>query len=190
MDFNGTSIAAGSTVWFNSALAVSGLGSAPVTITFTGQTISYGGASISVPDAKVVFSPTATSATTTFTGGMWVTTVPSKLGGRSFLSGVAVPIPTAIVGSLKGVTWSGTMTSDTKGVTVNWVWAAAAFKSFASAPGGYGIKPVDDPNSSSYGNSDHAGTPESCKGGVTGGAAGGGGSNYTGSYSGTASVAF
>src|SRR5580700_233016 len=39
-----------------------------------------------------------------------------------------------------------------------------------------------------YSNSDHAGTPETYKAFVTGGATGGGGSNWTGSYSSTASV--
>jgi hypothetical protein len=52
-----------------------------------------------------------------------------------------------------------------------------------------GVKPVDDPHASPYANSDHAGTPEAFRQWVTGGATGGGGSNFTGSYSATASVA-
>src|SRR5262249_22678755 len=51
-----------------------------------------------------------------------------------------------------------------------------------------GVKPVDDNNASAYQNSHHAGTPENFRNFVTGGARGGGGSNFTGSYSATASV--
>jgi hypothetical protein len=47
---------------------------------------------------------------------------------------------------------------------------------------------VDDNKASQYLNSDHAGTPENFKPYATDGATGGGGSNYTGSYSGTATV--
>jgi hypothetical protein len=84
------------------------------------------------------------------------------------------------------VTWSGTINPDTPGVSVQWKWAAAVYKSFSSNYTALGVKPVDDNNNTKI--FDRAGTPENFKSYVTGGATGGGGSNYTGGYSGTATV--
>jgi hypothetical protein len=120
---------------------------------------------------------------------MPTTTVPaSGLAGNTFLSAFSYLVPATIPGGVNPVTWSGTITSDTPGVTINWQWAAAVYTSFSSNYTALGVKPVDDNNASIYQNADHAGTPESYKQNVTGGARGGGGSNYTGSYSGTGAV--
>jgi hypothetical protein len=94
-------------------------------------------------------------------------------------------VPATIPGGLNPVTWSGTITSDKPGVTVNWQWGAGVYTSFNSNYTALGVKPVDDNDASIYHNSDHGGTPEIYKQNVIGGARGGGGSNYTGSYSGT-----
>jgi hypothetical protein len=170
-------------------LKPSGLGSTPVTIRFTQQTLSSSAFTLSVPDATVTFDPTATSATTTFTGGMWVTRVPSSgLAGNTFLSGLGYQVPGNIPGGLKNVKWSGVVSFDTPGVSMQWQWAAAVYKCFSPDNNSLGVKPVDDTKASQYKNSDHAGTPENFKSGTTGGATGGGASNYTGSYSGTGSV--
>jgi hypothetical protein len=170
-------------------LKAHGLGSTPVTITFTNQTItspSFG--PLPVPDASVTFDPAAVTATTSFSGGMWVTTVPSKIGGNTFLSGLNFPVPSTLPGSIKPVTWSGTITIDTPGVSICWQWAAANYTTFNADPSLLGVKPVDDPKASQYKNSDHAGTPESYKQFVVGGGTGGGGSNFTGSLSATKCV--
>jgi hypothetical protein len=80
--------------------------------------------------------------------------------------------------------------SSSTGVSVQWKWAAAVYPAshFSTDDNALGVKPVDDNTNSQYKNSDHAGTPENYKSYVIGGATGGGGSNYTGGYSGTASV--
>jgi len=188
-NFNGTAINSGSYLWFNSVLKPSGLGSNPVTIHFTQQKITSATFTFSVPDAMVTFDPKATSATTTFSNGVWVTRVPSSgLAGNTFLSGLSYQLPSNLPGGIKNVTWSGTMNPDTPGVSVQWKWAGAVYKNFSSNYTALGVKPVDDNNASQYKNSDHAGTPENFKSYLTGGATGGGGSNYTGGYSGTAAV--
>jgi hypothetical protein len=170
-------------------LKPSGLGSTPVTIRFTGQTITSAYFTLPVPDATVIFDPAATTATTTFSGGMWVTTVPSSgLAGNTFFSGLSYLVPANLPGGIHNVTWSGTISSDTPGVSVNWKWAAAVYTSFSSDYNALGVKPVDDNKASIYKNADHAGTPENFKSFVTGGAMGGGGTNYTGGYSGSKSV--
>jgi hypothetical protein len=160
-----------------------------VTFRFTHQSITSSAFALPVPDAAVTFDPTATSATTNFTGGMWVTRVPAAgLAGKTFLAAVAFQVPANIPGGLKNVIWSGTITSDTPGASLQWQWAAAVYGNFNSDYTTLGVKPVDDNMASQYKNSDHAGTPENLRNYVIGGATGGGGANYTGSYSGTVKV--
>ena len=170
-------------------LKPSGLGATPVTIRFTQQTITSANFSLSVPDATVIFDPAATPATTTFSGGMWVTRVPSSgLAGNTFLSALGYLVPANLPGGISNITWSGTISSDTPGVSIQWKWAAAVYTNFSADYNALGVKPVDDNKASQYKNSDHGGTPENFKAYVIGGARGGGGSNYTGSLSGTATV--
>jgi hypothetical protein len=160
-----------------------------VTIHFTNQTITspqFG--PLPVPDASVTFDPAAVSATTNFVGGMWVTTVPAGIKGNTFLSGLNFHVPSNLPGSIHPVTWSGTISIDKPGVSVNWQWAAANYPTFSADPSLLGVKPVDDPTASQYKNPDHAGTPENFKQFVIGGATGGGGQNYTGSLSSTVTV--
>src|SRR6478609_1318553 len=195
-NFNGTAIPGGSFLWFSSVFKASGLGSQPVRLFLRAASVQFtaGGATynLPVPDANITFSPTATSATTSFdpNKNAWITTLPSTgLAGNSFLSGMTFPVPASgLPGGINPVTWSGTFYSDTNGVSINWQWAAAVYTSFSSDYRALNIKPVDDNSASVFHNSDHAGTPEAYKTFVTGGARGGGGSNYTGSYSATASV--
>ena len=82
------------------------------------------------------------------------------------------------------------MTS-TPGVSLNWQFAVAVYNSHFLDAGynGLGIKASDDSQATPYNNSDHAGTPEGVLVDFLGnGGTGGGGSNFTGSYSSTASV--
>jgi hypothetical protein len=189
-NFNGTRIAEGDSIWFNSNLSVSGLGSAPVTINFTSQSVKSGDFVSPLPDSSVTFDPTATTASTTFANGTWTTRVPaSGLAGNTFLSGGSLLAPAGgFPGGINPVTWKGIVSTDAPGITIKWKWGAAVYTAFAGDPSQLGVKPVDDNHASQYQNSDHAGTPENFKSLVTGGARGGGGSNYTGSWSGTASV--
>jgi hypothetical protein len=193
-NFNGTAIPAGDTVWFNSVMKVSNLGASPVTLHVTDASVTFtpkGAATptvVSVPDANITFDPAATSATTTFDGTAWNTTVPSNVGGNTFLSGAALPLPGGLPGGTNPVTWKANFQTDTVGVKVNWQWAAAAYTSFSGDYTMLNVKPVDSNSLSAYKNSDHAGTPEAFRAFVVGGARGGGGSNWTGSYSATASV--
>jgi carboxypeptidase family protein len=193
-NFNGTAVPAGSTVWFNSVAKVSGVGPSGATLHLVNSEIDFtaGGTAyhLSVPNATLTFSPIATQATTSFdpTTNTWDTTVPLGLGGNTFLSGYALPVPSGLPGGINPVSWTGTFQSDTAGVSVNWQWAAAVYTSFGGDYNALNVKPVDSNQASAYKNSDHAGTPEAFRAFVIGGARGGGGSNWTGSYSATASV--
>jgi hypothetical protein len=193
-NFNGTAIAPGSSLWFNSVVKVSGVPSAGATIEIDNSTVDYTvhgvQTQVAVPDATLVFSPTATSATTTFDNSTnsWVTTVPLKLGGNVFLDGFALSLPNGLPGGANPVTWKGDFQSDTSGLSLNWQFGTAVYTNFSTDYNALDVKPVDNGTASLYLNSDHAGTPEGFKSFVTGGARGGGGSNWTGSYSATVSV--
>jgi hypothetical protein len=198
-NFNGTAIAPGDTLWFSSVASVTGVGALPATIHVTDQTVTFsdtlGGVTtnynLSLPNADLKLIPGATSSATTFdtTNNEGVTSVPTGLAGTVFLGGYELPLPNGLNGGDNPVTWTATFTSDTAGLSLNWQWAAAVYTSFSTTYSSLGVKPVDSSTTSIYPNSDHAGTPESYKTHVVGGARGGGGSNYTGSYSATASVA-
>ena len=193
-NFNGTAISPGSTVWFNSVVKVSGVGAAGATIHIDHSTLDYTVAGVphevAMPDATLVFSPTATTATTTFdtTTQSWLTKVSVGLGGNVFLSGGSLSLPSGLPGGANPVTWRADFESDTSGLSVNWQFGAAVYTQFSSDYNALDVKPVDSNSASVYKNSDHAGTPEAYKPYVTGGARGGGGSNWTGSYSATVSV--
>lgn len=195
-NFNGTAIPAGDTVWFNSVVKVSGVPASGATLHLSNAEVDFTSKAgvayaLSVPNTALTFSPTATQATTSFdpSTNTWDTTVPVGLGGNTFLSGFGLFLPNGLPGGTNPVTWKGTFTSDTGGLSVNWQWAAAVYKTqFSSDPNALNVKPVDSNQASVYQNSDHAGTPEAYKAFVTGGARGGGGSNWTGSYSATATV--
>jgi hypothetical protein len=191
-NFNGTAIPAGASIWFNSVAKVSGLGSSTVhldvvhqSITFTANGTNY---NLAVPDTDITFSPTATSATTSFdaTTHTWVTNLPSNWGpGNLYLGGLSLPLPQGLPGGINPVNWQATFQADTPGLSVNWQWGAAVYTNFSTDYNFPSVKPVDSNQLSAYKNSDHAGTPEAFRSYVTGGARGGGGSNWTGSYSST-----
>jgi hypothetical protein len=132
-NFNGTAIPAGDTVWFSSVFKPSGLGSTPVTVHVTDQTISFSAAgtnyTVAVPDSVVTLSPTAGAASTAFdlATQTWNSTLPSKFSGNGFLSGVALPVTAPLPGGINPVTWTASFSTDTAGVSLNWQWAAAVY---------------------------------------------------------------
>jgi hypothetical protein len=192
-NFNGTSIPAGDYIWFNSVMKLSGPAPSGGThIFFTGQTITFkaGGVTYTLhpPDSEVIYSTTATKATTVFSGGGFITTVPAGFGDNVFLSGLAFKVPVSLPGGINPVTWSGTISGSVK-QSIQWQWGAAVYTHFTTDYNSLMIKPTHSTHLDSYPNGDQAGTPECFfKAYVTGGARGGGGSNFTGSYSGTGSA--
>jgi hypothetical protein len=82
---------------------------------------------LAAPSGVVTLSPAATTASIRYdaASNTWYTTVPTGLGGNTFLSGLALPLPAGLPGGVQPVTWSGHFSSDTPGVGVHWQWAAA-----------------------------------------------------------------
>jgi hypothetical protein len=220
-NFSGTAIQfgpapGGSYVWYTSHFAAQGLPtSGTVHFHATNQSIDFKYTDpvtrqaitdhLAVPDADITYTDTVSVASTTFSGGHWVTTVPLHYNGNVFFSGLAFNVPAnGLPGGINPVTWTGTFTVDetlSKAPTLQWQWAAAAYTQFpapnpdiSALYNALKVKPVDDNKISAYQNSDQAGTPEGTigtapvKNFVTGGARGGGGSNFTGGNSGTVAV--
>jgi phospholipase C len=192
-NFNKMSIPSGSYVWFNSNL---NLTSKPPS---TGLTLYYSGPwiyvtlkngttlSLAAPNAQITYSPTATNATTTFTKGQWVTTVPLSFKGNVFLDGLAYQVPKGV--SLAGakVSWTGWFSGTNSSFKVDWQWAAAAYSSFGKLNtsnttalyNGLGVKPTS-------GMGAKAGTPQNFEANLIKGGTGNGGKDYTGTFSQTA----
>jgi uncharacterized repeat protein (TIGR01451 family) len=220
-NFNGTAIAynpvsgQNNYIWFNSIISPKGLPkTGTVSMQFTNQQISFSyvdpvshatvNENLGVPNATLTLSSSTTTASTYFntTSNSWVTNLPlTGLAGNDFLSGLAFKVPVdGLPGGIQPVAWSGTFSTATKGLSVQWKWAAVVYNNFSSNYNALDVKPSDDSNVTvvavspesftSYHNSDHAGTPEAftIPGILPGGATGGGGSNWTGSYSGTQAV--
>lgn len=147
-NFNGTSIAAGRYIWFNSVLKASGLGSGPTKLTIRGGLIQFTANGVpytlSVPDSTITYSSAVTSASTTFDGtkNMWVTLAPISYSGNVFLAGLAYPVSLALPGGINPVTWTATFYSDTPGVSINWKWAAAVYTTFSTDNNALGVKPI------------------------------------------------
>jgi hypothetical protein len=188
-NFNGTNIPGGAFIWFNAVVDVKGR-TGPTVIDFGESTLNVAGTTLHVPNAVITFSASATTATTVYntTRGRWETTVPVGYNGNVFLSGYVLHVPSqGLKGGANPVSWTSRFASlQETGLSFQWQWSAAVYTNFGSNAG---IKPIDATSGSAYLNSDHAGTPENFKADVIGGARGGGGSNWTGSYSGTASAA-
>jgi len=169
-NFNGIAIAPGSDLWFTAVFSVRGQNPSVggtvrlvnSSITFIANGVTY---HVAVPDAVFTFSPTA----------------PLSFQGDAFLAGVALPLPGGLPGGVTPVAWTGTFLTDMPSATLTWRWGAAAYTSFTSDYNALQVKPLDDNRATLYANPDHAGTPESRKGFLTGGGRGGGGANYTGS---------
>jgi hypothetical protein len=194
-NFNGTDIDPGCNLWFSAVVDVKDLDTFPAVMHFRQGSVTFNadGADfdLPLPDSRIVISDTITSASTSFDASLdeWVTEIPSSYTGNIFLTGMGVNFPAGLPGGINPVTWAGNFSSDQGGVSFQWKWAAAVYCTFSDDLNALGVKPIDGSANNPYANSDHAGTPENFKDGVTGGARGGGGSNFTGSYTGTSTAA-
>jgi len=173
--FGYSPIATGNDLWFSASADITPRESSlPLTVYFTGQWINLqlqGGnglpLQIPAPNSEVVFSSSATSVTTTFTGSLWVTTVPVGFTGNVFIGGVAYQVPTGLNLAGASADWTGVFSGTTNSFTLTWQWAAAVYSSLGTAPLGtsafynaLGIKPINANTGSAYPDSDNAGTPE------------------------------
>ena len=183
--FNSSTISLGANIWFSAVMKVNYIGTYPVVIKFTNQTIQSSKFNLSPANGKLILTNSVAQSSTVFNGTEWITTAPPNLAGEYFISGYAYPIALAITANLNPVSWKGIWTASCPGVSsVEWKWSAAVYSSLNANLDSLGVKPVDGNTASPYNNNDLAGTPENYTANLIVGARSTGGINYTGSYSG------
>ncbi len=191
--FNNTTIPAGRFIWFSSVMdrgsfsGISGTVTFNVTnskITFTANNQQY---TLNVPNGRIRFDETVTSASTQFINNAWETAVPRGYTNFAFMTGLSYQVPSNLPKNISNVKWTADITADKTGIAIAWKWAAAVYTNF-TGHAGLTIKPINGNTQNPFPNSHKAGTPENFTSFLTGGAKGTGGSNYTGNYSGTNSV--
>jgi hypothetical protein len=200
----------GEIAWFNSHLTqLSGtIPTSTFQLFITGGKIVFGPNTLSVPDAVITFSSTATCASTSFNTSFnrWETTVPLAYASKAdeiFAAGLAYLIPPGFPQNVNNVTWSADISSSAAGIQVSWQYGVSNWltshngttfpgvsgSSFTPNYNGMEVDPAHNAPlcNTSYTSGDHAGSPEFPGRGnvLTGGGSGGGGSNWTGSWSST-----
>jgi len=189
-DLSLASIASGDTLWFSSSgLKVQGLPTnqtvklyvTNASISFTANGSAYN--NLPVPNAVITFSPTATSASTTWdaANNRWSTLVPTSSVNtnstiHTFFDGVAFPVPTTFSNGIQNVSFQAAYSTTSTGLSFNWQWGAAVYSSFGDNST-LAVNPLDG--------TDPAGTPESYKSSLQFGDLGPG---YVGMYQGSTSV--
>jgi hypothetical protein len=193
--FNGTPIAAGSTIWFNSSFQASGLPkTGTVTIHVEHGMIDFtaGGTPyhLATPNAEIVLTIGSKTSDAFYdvTDNDWDISAPGGGAGDIFMGGLAAPVTTALPGGIKNIKWTADFWTDTPNVTVNWKWAAAVYSNFSGDYNALNVKPVDNKDMCAYHNGDQSDTPEAYKAFVVKGGTGDGGNNFTGGFSGAAKV--
>jgi hypothetical protein len=161
------------------------------TVRFTGVSFGLNGISYSMPDGLITFDPAVPPVSTTkyeASKKRWSTTInPAFISDENFFVGTAIPVDASISGGGKGAIWFTTQTDDPS-LSFSWKWSAAAFTYWPSDWNAALIQPY-------HGNgptgSQHADTPDNTdvQKSLIQGPRGGAGSNFTGSWSGTFSVA-
>ena len=186
--FNSTAIPAGRYIWFNSSFKPGNLGNATTTVTFnvTNSRITFTANgqqyTLPVPNSRIQFDNTVTSALTQYLNNVWETRVPRNYNNYVFMGGLAYLVPANLPGGITNVTWTADISINRANTSLTWRWGAAVYTSFA-ANTGLNIKPVNTKDQNPYANTNNAGTPENFKAFLVAGAKGTGGTNYTGSYS-------
>jgi hypothetical protein len=181
-DFNKTPIAQNSVIWFSAIIKLDAKKTNTV-IEFRNATIKLSNSTIPVPEGSVQFDPSATAATTTYTGGRWVTVVPADFKEDVFITGIPVLVTTALPGGIKDVTWTADAYASGK-VNVQWTWSAAVYTSFPTTDfTQIKPKPVKGDKYTNYDKSHDAGTPEGALKFLIPGATGDGKKDYVGKAS-------
>ena len=136
-------------------------------LTLTGATLTYGPATLAVPDAVITYSASAHQATTHYdaTTNAWQTTLPlagghpsDDDGGSGFLTGVAIPVPVPANWPDRGVAeLSGTLSGSQAGLRLRWGWDVDVYSRWASDYNALGVRAAGDQG---QGHDDHAGAPE------------------------------
>ncbi len=196
---------AGQIIWFNSHLNPLGgtIPSSTFRIYITNGKIAFGSSTLTVPDAVITFSSSATCAQTSFNTTLqrWETTIPLSQASNSgiFAAGLAYLIPSGFQG-VSSITWTADISSTAPGLSVTWQigasnWLASyqsyKFPTLSTSPfvpdyNGMEINPAQGITDCSFnGSADHTGSPEFSSRSylLVSGGCGQGSGNWTGTFS-------
>ena len=147
-NFNSSSITAGRYIWFNSSLNPGSLGTGTTTVTmnitntvvtFTANSVQY---TLNIPNGRIRFDASVTSASTQFVNNVWETVVPRSYTSYIFMNGLSYQVPVNFPGSITNVRWTANVSIDRAATSINWRWSAAVYTSFA-ANSGVNVKPIN-----------------------------------------------
>jgi hypothetical protein len=200
-NFNESYINGVNYLWFSGSMAPQNISNSQTTnfymtngvVTFTENNQNI---AVAVPDCQITFTPTVTTATTSWdsVNNRWVTVAPtSGYNGNTFLSAVAYQVPNAgFPGSISNVAWTGAFATDTPGASLTWQWAAAPYTQLPTITDANNntwcdykscnAKPVDGNQCNQWNDNENAGTPEGQQGYCYRGGTCDGVSNHTGNY--------
>jgi hypothetical protein len=147
-----------------------------------GKTYTY-----QVPDCKITFDPSCSSASSSFDGSCWNTTLPCNGDDEILLSACGIPWNSDFVGC-KNVCWTANFCSDYSGFNCNWQWGASCYKNDLSDCSSANPKPCHTTYCQGFSSGDHACTPQNYKSYCVAGGTGSGGSSYCGNWTSSASV--
>jgi hypothetical protein len=114
-----------------------------------------------VPNCQVNFSPNCWTASCSFQGGQWCTTVPCGGDSQIFLSGCGIPWQSDFA-NCNSLCWTGSFSCSTPGVNCQWQCGASCYNANLCNCSTIQVKPCYQ-NYCGYNNSDCAGTPENYK---------------------------
>ena len=188
-DFNDQPIPAGRYIWFNSVISpdkLKKISENSVTFNVTNGKISFTASGkqylLTVPDSRIRFDRSITTASTKFVNNVWETVVPLEFKDDVFMSGLAYRVPVAFPGKIEGVKWTTDIAVSISDIKLEWKWAAAVYTTLGAHPS-LKLKPVSGKKENPYPNSNNAGTPENYTQYLVEGATGKGKDDYTGDYS-------
>lgn len=168
-------------IWFNGVVKSTLVGSPPSIVevmvknqqvTYTYSMVNY---VVNLPNALLRYDPTASSASVLWdnTFSRWVVTLKqSQASNFNFGGGLMWPTPNPFPAGATNVNWAADIQIPPEISQVCWKWGAAVYRSYAAAPSGYNVVPVDG----TY----PAGTPQAHIANLVPGATSTGGTNYTG----------
>ena len=139
-NFNGTTIPAGSSIWFTSALTPGAQPTSPSSIYVYSFTISFVANGTTYycynhpPVNRINFSSSATTGQLIYyqASNSWISTMPIGLQGNVFLAPCILEVRNALPGGIQHVTWTMTIVSETEQPIV-WQWGAAVYSQFPAA---------------------------------------------------------
>lgn len=178
-NFNGTSIASGSNIWFNAHFKIKGNINTNTIIKVNHGLISFSGITQPLPSSVITFSSVAAAPVYDAVNNVWNITASVSQKGNIFFTGLIFP-STGLPGGINPVNLGAVFSTNQPGISLQWQWSAAVFNTTMNY--------TDLNVVGADGSGNHAGAPLGYKGFAIGGARGGGASNLTGSWSATGNV--